>query len=63
MAARLQGVRRATAYRPGGYHGGAYRGAPYVNRNVNASGNWNAYYGPHYGGALPGRPPVWRWVR
>src|SRR5450759_1411184 len=35
-----------TAYRPGYPAGGGT-----YNRNVNVSGNWNAYNGPRYGGA------------
>jgi len=47
---------------PGGgtaYRSGYPAGGGTYNRNVNVSGNWNAYYGPRYGGAaedMPKRP-------
>jgi len=39
----------APGYGAGAYHGGAYQGNVNVNRNVTASGNWNAYGRPGYG--------------
>lgn len=47
--AAVRGPGGGTAYRPGYPAGGGT-----YNRNVNVSGNWNAYNGPRYGGAAAG---------